>query len=68
MHQVSQKNAMKAAFEIAFELKEVQIAKIETVLKQEKDSKLIDIFQRMLHEESNQLNVLIQNFIELGLV
>ncbi|MBC8079645.1 MAG: hypothetical protein H7X86_04825 [Gorillibacterium sp.] len=66
MHQVSQKFATKVAFEMALELKDLQVAKIESVLKQEKDGKLIDIFQRMLHEEAHHLDVLNQTFAKLG--
>ncbi|MCL6459179.1 MAG: hypothetical protein K6T85_14330 [Gorillibacterium sp.] len=68
MHQVSQKIAMKTAFERALELKGLQIAKLESTLKLEKDGNLNDIFQRMLHEEAHHLNLLSQKFTELGLV
>lgn len=67
MHQISEKIAMKAAFERVLELKGLQVAKLENMLKQEKDGHLISIFERILREEAHHVNLLSQKFAELGL-
>lgn len=67
MRQISQKSVTKVAFQQAYQMKLLMIKKIQFAIDHEADVKRLGIFQRMIREEHNHLDILEKKIDQLRL-